>query len=397
MDSPRSPKRRRILASINRDRDVNGDADDNYRPRSRKSHPETSDPAPDRTSHDTPVRGPSASIDDTEDRGHRDQRHGSEPKATRFRFKSSRRRHRSPREDGDRPRRCRDPDDGKDVEGSERRRRGRSRSQSPRHRHRHHPGRRRHHHHHKSTTEQPPPPEESVDPFAPDPLDPETAFRESLFDAMADDEGAAYWEGVYGQPIHVYSAEKPTAGGKLERMTDDEYAAHVRQKMWEKTHAGLLEERARRQRQAEEDNRKTEEGRQIAAEMERSLRRGEQRRKRRVWKELWDDYVKAWAGWEGETMDIPWPVSVGDGVEASGEERGKVMAEMVKAFFVNGLRLEEISEKEFAARLKEERVRWHPDKMQQRLGGKVEEGVMRDVTAIFQAIDALWNDTRKSL
>ena len=37
--------------------------------------------------------------------------------------------------------------------------------------------------------------------------DPEAAFRESLFDAMADDEGAAFWEGVYGQPIHVY--ERP--------------------------------------------------------------------------------------------------------------------------------------------------------------------------------------------
>ncbi|CAI4217990.1 unnamed protein product [Parascedosporium putredinis] len=66
------------------------------------------------------------------------------------------------------------------------------------------------------------------------PLDPEAAFRESLFDAMADDEGAAYWEGVYGQPIHVYSNERDGPQGELERMTDDEYAAYVRQKMWEK-------------------------------------------------------------------------------------------------------------------------------------------------------------------
>jgi hypothetical protein len=89
---------------------------------------------------------------------------------------------------------------------------------------------------------------------------------------------------------------------------------------------------------------------------------------------------------------IPWPVEVSS--ENGGE--GGIQAEAVRAFFVNGLGLEELGEKEFAARLKEERVRWHPDKVQQRLGGQVEEKVMRDVTAIFQAVDALWNDTRKN-
>ncbi|KAK4123806.1 hypothetical protein N657DRAFT_645404 [Parathielavia appendiculata] len=69
--------------------------------------------------------------------------------------------------------------------------------------------------------------------------------------------------------------------------------------------------------------------------------------------------------------------------------------ETVRAFFVNGIGLDEVGEKDFAARLKEERVRWHPDKMQQRLGGKVDDKVMRDVTAIFQVVDALWNDTWK--
>ncbi|KAK0623407.1 hypothetical protein B0T14DRAFT_516157 [Immersiella caudata] len=72
------------------------------------------------------------------------------------------------------------------------------------------------------------------------------------------------------------------------------------------------------------------------------------------------------------------------------------MAEEVRAFFVGGLALEEVGEREFAARLKEERVRWHPDKMQQRLGGKVDPEVMKDITTIFQVVDALWNDTRKN-
>ncbi|KAK0738385.1 hypothetical protein B0T18DRAFT_394684 [Schizothecium vesticola] len=208
---------------------------------------------------------------------------------------------------------------------------------------------------------------------------------------MADDEGAAYWESVYGQPIHVYGPGPATTGGLLERMTEDEYAAHVRQKMWEKTHAGLVEERARRERErraGDEERRAGEAERaRIRVEMERSLRRGEERRRRRGW----EGYLGRWKAWAGSggggVEGIPWPV-----VEGKGE--GKEREEAVRVFFVEGLGLEEVGEREFAARLKEERVRWHPDKMQQRLGGTVDEGVMREVTATFQVIDRLWNDTR---
>jgi hypothetical protein len=176
-------------------------------------------------------------------------------------------------------------------------------------------------------------------------------------------------------------------------MTDDEYAAYVRQKMWEKTHAGLLEARARREREREEEGKREEEKARVAREMERCLRRGEERRRKRGWAERWRGYGERWAEWEKEggavVEGIPWP----DGVGGGGEE---VQGETVRAFFVRGIGLEEVGEREFAARLKEERVRGHPDKMQQRLGGKVDEKDMRDVTAIFQVVDALWSDTRKS-
>src|ERR1700742_2725384 len=53
-------------------------------------------------------------------------------------------------------------------------------------------------------------------------LPPDQAFRESLFDAMGDDEGAAFWENVYGQPIHHYpDTYQDEETGELERMTDD--------------------------------------------------------------------------------------------------------------------------------------------------------------------------------
>jgi hypothetical protein len=45
--------------------------------------------------------------------------------------------------------------------------------------------------------------------------------------------------------------------------------------------------------------------------------------------------------------------------------------------------------------LKAERVRWHPDKIQQRFGGKVDEGTMKLVTGVFQVIDAVVDMERK--
>lgn len=203
---------------------------------------------------------------------------------------------------------------------------------------------------------------------------------------MADDEGAAYWEGVYGQPIHVYSNERVGPTGYLEQMTEEEYAAHVRQKMWEKTHAGLLEERARRE---EARKRKAEEDRlaqKLQEDMERSLRRGEERRQRRRWVTLWEDYISAWSAWDGTRATLAWPVESG--------RREDVDEAAVRKFLVNGLNPQEIGEKAFVAQLKDERVRWHPDKIQQKLGGQVDEDTMKGVTAVFQIIDRLWADSR---
>lgn len=206
---------------------------------------------------------------------------------------------------------------------------------------------------------------------------------------MADDEGAAYWEGVYGQPMHVYSDEKVGPQGELERMTDDEYAAHVRQKMWEKTHAGLLEERARRDEQKKKREKDEKQSRLLREEMERSIKRGEERRLRRSWERRWDDYSQAWAAWDGSPETLAWPLQGGRPKEGEDADPGDV-----RAFFVQGLELDKLGYEEFVAKLKDERVRWHPDKVQQRLGGKVDERIIKDVTAIFQIIDRLWTEMR---
>lgn len=325
-------------------------------------------------------------------------------RATKFRFKSKDKTPRSPSSDGEsRPRRrhhhhhrssrrYRDDHRHNDF-------RGEGPDEEARHR-RHKRRRRREEEEEEEEAEPAPrrPAEPDNHPQETEPtLDPETAFRESLFDAMADDEGAAYWEAIYGQPIHIYPQEAPNpATGELERMTEEEYAAHVRQKMWEKTHAGLMEERARRQRAREERARREaekgarrEEERRIEREVERSLRRGEERRKKREWTGRFREYTDAWEGWDGGPDGIPWPTRSGRSRDAGDEEE-------VRRFFVRGLDLEALGEREFAVRLKEQRVRWHPDKMQQKLGGreKADERVMKDVTAVFQVIDTLYDDIR---
>ena len=111
-------------------------------------------------------------------------------------------------------------------------------------------------------------------------MTPDVAFRESLFDAMADDEGAQFWEGVYGQPIHTYPNVKETPEGELERMTEEEYTAFVRAKMYEKTHQHLIEEKARRDAAKRERERLASEGKKEEREAERFRRKVEESLKR---------------------------------------------------------------------------------------------------------------------
>jgi hypothetical protein len=281
------------------------------------------------------------------------------------------------------------------------------RSQSPlkdRDRHRHH----RHHHRTKRRKQSPskahdiPSPDDDTHlPHASSShfVDPEAAFRESLFDAMADDEGAQFWEGVYGQPIHTYPNVKEGPDGELERMTDEEYTAFVRAKMYEKTHQHLIEEKVRRdaakkerERLAKDGRREEKEAEKFKKKLEESLKRGEERKSRRAWAERWEIYSGKWDGLgKGSSRialsSIPWPVE-------SGKRRDVTLKEIQK-FFLYAPTSGQPTEAQLSRVLKAERVRWHPDKIQQKLGGQdVEESVIQAVTEVFQIIDRLWSEIR---
>lgn len=303
-------------------------------------------------------------------------------------------------------------------------------------RHRHH----RHHHHRSRRRQEHGPSNASNIPDSAPPLDPDTAFRESLFDALADDEGAAFWEGVYGQPIHTYSpyrpnpdAPVPTAPNELERMTDEEYTAHVRAKMWEKSHGYIVEERKRREeeRARRKGGEKERERERERADWERGveevLGRRERRREEREWRGVWEGYVKGWeelriraeasaAAAEVEKARTATTIAAAEGGLDTEQARSKpkrckenaipwptrsgklkdVSRESVEEFLCKAPQPETEGQKvDLVAVLKAERVRWHPDKMQQRYGGLgIDDETRKGVTAVFQIVDGLWGEMK---
>jgi len=284
-------------------------------------------------------------------------------------------------------------------------------------RHRQH--RRHHHGHHHSRKRQKVERSPSPHSSRKSTLSPNSAFRESLFDALGDDEGAAFWESVYGQPIHTYAIPSVPKGpeGQLERMTDEEYVAYVRAQMWKRTHRGILEEREKlREERANEKEkiRKQEEDRlRFDRAIEASLERGRERQRAKAWETVWDEYQRSWeelnnlvlateAGTasgssEGKTQEmrfrnhIFWPVRSG--------KRRDISHDGVEEFMRHALPSDEDKHgttSNLVAILKTERVRWHPDKIQQRYGVLgIDEPVIRGVTAVFQILDKLWGDERE--
>ena len=248
------------------------------------------------------------------------------------------------------------------------------------------------------------------------PEDPDHAFRTSLFDALEDDEGAAaYWEGVYGDPIHVYprpGVSKSEATGELEAMNDDEYAEYVKRKMWERKNPHLVREmklRNERERQEAENeerqkSRRTNEdgadrhNNAFMRDVDEALARGSKRKENKRWNKAWGLYVTKWSNIEtvnkhelsGQALKdaLPWPVESGS--------VGAVSKDNVETFFT----MVPFGEHETKiARLKAERFRWHPDKIQHRFGGakNVDADTLQIVTSIFQVIDELWlAEKRKS-
>lgn len=237
---------------------------------------------------------------------------------------------------------------------------------------------------------------------------------------MGDDEGAAFWESVYGQPIHNYpNTYTDEETGELERMNDEEYAQFVRRKMWEKSWEGIeaAREEQRQEREREKQKLRDEESRRAResetrrenhifdAQIEASLRRGDRRKERKRWQNLWADYLTRWVELQSLAQNRPnpdgeseqlflrnkiaWPVETG--------KRKDVTRDEIERFVRKGTDSHESSGEEdaFSNAIKVERVRWHPDKIQQRYGFmEIDENTLKGVTAVFQVFDDIWSQLR---
>ena len=251
-------------------------------------------------------------------------------------------------------------------------------------------------------------------------LRPDRAFQESLFDALGDDEGAAFWEGVYGQPIHNYPntyIDEDT--GEVEQMNDEEYAQYVRRKMWEKSREGIeaaQEEKSRERARERTKAREREEKPRPSDgphnnfvfdfEIDASLRRGQRRKDQKRWQELWKGYLQRWdqlqilAKDSSHTSDtenlflrnkIAWPVESGQRKDVNSEEIDRFISKGTEGLREDG----RSSRDSLLSALKVERVRWHPDKIQQRYGFmQIDEATVKGVTAVFQVFDHMWNERR---
>ncbi|KAK6439752.1 hypothetical protein LTR95_004039 [Oleoguttula sp. CCFEE 5521] len=279
-------------------------------------------------------------------------------------------------------------------------------------------------------------------PFPREPANPDVkpssntaAFQTSLFDALADDEAAQYWESVYSQPIHVYSRPTlQTPTGELESMDDESYAAYVQRKMWEKAHPEVAIERDKRakklQEEAEEKERRKEE---FARERKREAwrRHGASRddsgskpandyeytfdfadgqnsaadskkdkAEREEYIEAWRIYLDAWDQLRNRLDHL-----TADGADTKPSQKASALIPWptlphkpaIKSNIEAFMRYmpDSTDSKTKMQLLKVERVRWHPDKVQQRFAGAVDEGTMKVVTGIFQIIDAMVEEERK--
>lgn len=249
-------------------------------------------------------------------------------------------------------------------------------------------------------------------------FDPDAFFREALFSSIKDPAAAKHWEEVYGQPLHIYPRTQISQTGKTVVLDDDAYAEFVKEEMWKNTSENL-----ERQRSKASQERVWREERHRLQEKLREYRKARLRKqgmleedqtmvveegqteevdqpKVNAWELAWDRYQKGWAALlanagtvhnvdkdrdphEHAHALIPWPVLSG--------RFDDVAKESVEEFFQNA----PPANIKLLTLLKTDRVRWHPDKMQQQFGARKLDGeTLRHVTAVFQIIDRMYSDLK---
>ena len=89
---------------------------------------------------------------------------------------------------------------------------------------------------------------------------------------------------------------------------------------------------------------------------------------------------------EGNAHAVPWPTKSG---------RQEDVSRIEVEGFLRDAPIVKADDSALKALVKSERVKWHPDKVQQRFGGRLSEEEVRSVTAVFQVIDSMWDGIKR--
>jgi hypothetical protein len=245
-------------------------------------------------------------------------------------------------------------------------------------------------------------------------FDPDAFFREALFSSITDPAAAKHWEEVYGQPLHIYSRTQVSQTGKTVVLDDDAFVEFVKEEMWKNTSENLERQRSKAKQEREWRNERSKLQEKLKEYRKAKLRKQgildedqtmvveeEQtdevdQPKVNAWELAWDRYDKGWTALlvNAETVRdnhegrdsveyahalIPWPVLSG--------QFDDVTKESVEEFFQKA----PPANVKILPLLKTDRIRWHPDKMQQQFGAKKLDGeTLQHVTAVFQIIDRMY-------
>ena len=248
-------------------------------------------------------------------------------------------------------------------------------------------------------------------------LSPGAAFRESLLDALADNEGAAYWESVYGQPIHTYSRYGPEGGRTFECLNDDDYAAYVRRRIWEQSRDFVEVQRARQLRErtkgrarerwrleaerAREERWPGEKAHAKTVEREPKLglgrlgydpAEGGLKEYQQQWQVLADALKSRTNLGRPVCAQVPWPVATSKACDIT----QSAVEGFLRAYANFSSKIAPGDDEDhLLSVVKRERYRYHPDKFAQWLtlfGASRNEDTLKSATLVFQIVDRFWNE-----
>ncbi|KAH8589365.1 hypothetical protein B0O99DRAFT_637090 [Bisporella sp. PMI_857] len=230
-------------------------------------------------------------------------------------------------------------------------------------------------------------------------------------DALLSSEGAANFEGIYGQPIDRFPRKKWGSKGTWVPMTLPEFAHNVEVKLWEFGPEGMEAARAKheeaRQKKEEEERKhetdfqdaqqKKERAKQERAK-EREKHEAEKARAKKaatvrwakLWAEAWDTYTTKWEQVETgrvriSVSTIPWPVWGGSYKDLNATTVGQFFRKAPREKVWRGFNPENEQLREL---LKQERARWHPDKINQKYGGQdIDRDVIEAVTEVSKLLN----------